>query len=153
MRQLMLFFVAVGVIALFVAGIVWGVESEQPRDSGSIVKLTYGPEREQFAFKAPVKGLDGPLGRCVVCHNIEKNGAPRVAPDLWGIVGAHKARAEWFAYSHALKQAKGSWTEKDLDEYLTKPSKFLPGTAKTLVGIPDKKERADIIAELKKLKD
>jgi len=40
--------------------------------------------------------------------------------------------------------------EADLDKYLTAPAKFLPGTTKTIVGISDAKERADIIAALKK---
>ena len=41
------------------------------------------------------------------------------------------------------------WTEADLDKYLTSPSKFLPGTTKTIVGIADAKERGDIIAAMK----
>jgi cytochrome c2 len=32
---------------------------------------------------------------------------------------------------------------------LTSPSKFLPGTSKTIIGIPDAEERADIVAALK----
>ncbi len=152
-RHLMSFLVAAGVIVIFLAGIVWAVETERPRDAGGIVKLSYGPIPEKHAFKAPVTGGDGPLGQCVVCHSLERNGAYRVAPGLWGILGADKARARWFAYSSALAGAPGAWTEADLDRYLTKPDRFLPGTRKTLVGIPDPERRAAIIAELKKLGD
>ena len=79
-------------------------------------------------------GANSALKPCVVCHSIEAGGPLRVAPSLHGIVGAKKARAEWYGYSPALRQAGGAWTEADLDKYLTAPAKFLPGTTKTIVG-------------------
>jgi len=60
------------------------------------------------------------------------------------------AEAEIRTPSPALRKAGGTWTEADLDKFLTAPSKFLPGTNKTLIGIADAKQRADIIAALKK---
>jgi cytochrome c len=101
-------------------------------------------------FEAVPVGAGGALKPCVVCHSVEAGGTLRSAPPLHGIVGAKKARTEWYGYSPALRQAGGTWTEADLDKYLTAPGKFLPGTAKTIVGIKDAKERADIIAALKK---
>jgi cytochrome c2 len=101
-------------------------------------------------FEAVPVGAGGALKPCVVCHSVEAGGPLRVAPSLNGIVGAKKARAEWYGYSPALRKAGGTWTEADLDKFLTAPGKFLPGTTKTIVGIPDAKERADIIAALKK---
>ena len=105
-----------------------------------------GPEGYRYAAE-PV-GRGGPADECVVCHSVEKNGPLRSAPPLWGIVGAEKARFEWYGYSQALAQADGTWTETALDEYLADPDAFLPGTAKTLIGIPDEQERADVIAYL-----
>jgi cytochrome c len=89
----------------------------------------------------------------VVCHSVEANGPLRSAPPLWGIVGADKARFEWYGYSQALAVADGVWTEAELDEYLTDPDAFLPGTAKTLIGIPDEQQRADVIAYLASLNE
>lgn len=102
-----------------------------------------------YTFKARPVGADGPLGECVVCHSVETGGPLRVAPPLHGIVGARKARANWYAYSAALRRAAGDWTEADLDKYLASPSTFLPGTTKPIAGIADPKQRADIIAALK----
>ncbi len=65
-------------------------------------------------------------------------------------VGARKARTPWYAYSAALQKAGDTWTEADLDKFLVSPSKFLPGTTKAILGYPDAKQRADIIAALKK---
>ncbi len=151
-RQAKSFLAAVGVIFIAVAGIAWAVATEKPGDPGGIAKVSYGPTPSEHPFKATVEGKDGPLGGCVVCHSIERRGTFRVAPGLWGIVGADKARAGWFAYSSALAKAEGTWTAEDLDTYLTKPNRFLPGTKKTLVGIPDAEKRAAIIGALEKLR-
>ena len=104
-------------------------------------------------YAAQPVGWDSPAGQCVVCHSLEKGGPARVAPSLWGIVGAEKGHAKGYGYSLALAKAGGTWTEHDLDEYLTAPSRFLPGTSKTISGVPNAKERADLIAFLGKLKD
>lgn len=106
-----------------------------------------------YRYAATPNGLDSPAAGCVVCHSIEKVGALRVAPNLWGIVGEKKARFSWYGYSPALAKAGGNWTEEDLDAYLTDPDGFLPGTTKTLIGIADPDERADLIAYLETLRD
>jgi cytochrome c len=106
---------------------------------------------ERYAAR-PV-GWDSPAGKCVVCHNLERGGPARVAPNLWGIVGAQKGREKGYGYSLALAKAGGVWSERDLDEYLTAPSRFLPGTTKSIAGMPNAKERAELIAFLGTLKD
>ena len=130
------------VIMAVVTGVIWAIRV-QP--AGAPGMHTAGP----YKFKALPVGADGPLRECVVCHSVEPGGPLRVGPPLHGIVGARKARADWYGYSPALRKAEGHWTEADLDKFLTSPSKFLPGTSKTVIGISDAKERADIIAALK----
>jgi len=95
-------------------------------------------------------GLDGPAGRCVVCHSLEQDGPFRVAPNLWGIVGADKARdRDGFAYSEALLKKGGTWTEEDLDEFLANASTFAPGSNKS-IRVADADERKKIIDYLMK---
>jgi len=105
-----------------------------------------------YRYEAEPVGRGGPADECVVCHSLERGGTLRSAPPLWGIVGADKARFEWYGYSQALAEAGGTWTEAELDAYLTDPDAFLPGTAKTLIGIPDAQQRAQVIAYLASLK-
>jgi cytochrome c len=143
MQRLGSYVVAAVVIVAVVAGIIWALRIEPLGASGP-------QTAEGTRFAATPAGADGPLKKCVVCHSVEAGGTLRVAPPLHGIVGARKARADWYGYSPALRKAEGKWTEADLDKFLTSPSKFLPGTTKTFLGIPDPKERADIIAALKK---
>jgi cytochrome c2 len=144
MQRIGAYVAAVAVSAAIVAGIIWALRIEPLAGHG--LRTAQGP----YNFEALPVGADGPLKPCVVCHSVEKDGPLRSAPPLYGIVGAQKARAEWFAYSPALRKAGGTWTEADLDKFLTAPSKFIPGTSKTIIGFPDPKQRADIIAALKK---
>lgn len=108
-------------------------------------------EGERYAAKPP--GWDSPAGKCVVCHSLEKGGLTKVAPNLWGIVGAPKGRTRGYGYSLALAHAGGVWTIPELNAYLIAPGQFLPGTTKTIAGVPDAAERARIIAFLATLKD
>jgi len=48
-----------------------------------------------------------------------------------------------------MKNSHIVWTEKTLDRFLTSPLKMVPGTAMTYDGVPDAKDRADLIAYLK----
>jgi cytochrome c2 len=109
--------------------------------------------RDDGRYPAKPWGWDGPAGKCVVCHSLERGGPARVAPNLWGVVGAPKGRAKGYGYSLALAKAGGVWTEKDLDQYLAAPSRFLPGTNKTIAGLPNAEERAKLINFLATLKD
>lgn len=109
--------------------------------------------RDDGRYASRPWGWDGPAGKCVVCHGLERGGPARVAPNLWGIVGAPKARAKGYGYSLALAKAGGVWTEKELDQYLAAPSRFLPGTNKTIAGLPSAEERAKLIGYLGTLKE
>ena len=98
-------------------------------------------------------GYDSAAGRCVVCHSLEKGGPFRIAPNLWGIVDAEKARDRaWYAYSPGLVRSGGTWTEKDLDLYLANADEFMPGTTKS-IRVLDEGERKEIIEFLKQMGD
>jgi len=136
------YLVATVIIVAVVAAVAWVVRAQPSAFPGL---QTVG----LYKFKAMPVGADGPLKECIVCHSVESGGPMRVGPPLHGIVGARKARTPWFAYSAALQKAGGVWTEEDIDKFLAAPSKYIPGTSKTILGIPDAKQRADIIAALK----
>lgn len=96
-------------------------------------------------------GLNTPAERCVVCHSLEKGGPFRVAPNLWGIVGADKARdSDWYAYSPALIEMEGVWTPEELDRFLADANAFAPGSTKS-IRVEDPEERQAIIDFLKEL--
>jgi len=139
-----------GVLTLIAIAVVIGVQAKRGFDAPVQAK-TLGPGNETFAFAADPTGRGGPANDCIVCHSFDKNGPLRSAPSLWGIVGAPKARADWFSYSMALRKKGGVWTEEDLEAFLANPSGFIPGTIKTLPPITDPARRKQLIAYLKTL--
>lgn len=84
--------------------------------------------------------------RCAACHSLDYNG---VGPAHRGVFGRPAAQAPGFAYSDALKALQWVWTEEALDRWLADPEKTAPGQ-RMGVNVPDAKERADLIAYLKK---
>jgi cytochrome c len=109
---------------------------------------TMAQAEETARFPPEPWGFGTPAERCVVCHSLEQGGPFRVAPNLWGIFNAEKARdRSWYAYSPALLKKGGLWTEQDLDAYLADADAYLPGTSKT-ISVPSPAERQEIIGFL-----
>ena len=85
---------------------------------------------------------------CAVCHSMTGHGT---GPNLKGVVGSAPAAKEGFAYSSSLKGlGDKKWTEGNLDKYLKSPADYAPGNAMAFAGIPNAKDRADLVAWLKK---
>ena len=84
--------------------------------------------------------------QCKMCH-----GGSVMGPTLNGVAGGPIAAKPGFAYSPALKNKGGTWTDAALDAFLKAPAQFAPGT-KMLIGVPSDQNRAAIITYLKTLK-
>jgi cytochrome c len=85
--------------------------------------------------------------RCLACHALAYD---RVGPRHCGLFGRRAGSVPGFAYSPAMKNAKIVWNETTLNRFLAKPLKMVPGSTMTYDGVPDAKERTDLIAYLKK---
>jgi cytochrome c len=85
-------------------------------------------------------------GRCLACHALQYD---RVGPRHCGLLGRRAGSVPGFSYSEAMKRSKIVWNEKTLNRFLAGPLKAVPGTTMTYAGVPDAKERADLIAYLK----
>jgi cytochrome c len=108
---------------------------------------------EKLLQTASVEKGEAAAKKCQACHTFEKNGPNRVGPNLWGVVGDHKGEGRGFNFSAAMKAKGGTWTDDDLNQFLTNPKGFVPGTAMGFAGIPKDSERADVIAYLHTLAD
>jgi len=96
------------------------------------------------------KGADV-FKKCGACHNAEKGGPNALGPNLWGVLGEGIGQgAGGFAFSDALKGKGGTWDWDKLNEWLTSPKKFAPGTKMTFAGLSKPEDRANVIAYLNK---
>lgn len=88
--------------------------------------------------------------RCLACHALAYD---RTGPRHCGLFGRRAGSVKGFHYSDAMLHSKIVWNEKTLDRFLANPLKAVPGTAMGYAGVPDRKERADLIAFLKRAND
>jgi len=108
---------------------------------------------EQLLANADVGRGENAAKKCAACHTFNKGGRPLVGPNLWGVVGRPKGSEAGFNYSAAIKSKGGNWTIDDINQFITNPKAFVPGTNMTFAGVPRATERADIIAYLNGLSD
>jgi cytochrome c len=108
---------------------------------------------EQLLANADMKRGENSAKKCQACHTFNKGGRNLVGPNLWGIVGRPRASEPGFNYSSAMKAKGGNWTIDDINQFITNPRGFVPGTNMTFAGIPRGSERADVIAYLNSLSD
>ncbi len=90
---------------------------------------------------------------CAACHNFEKGAGPKIGPPLWNVVGRDVASVPGFAYSDALKSKGGKWDFAKINEFITSPKTYAPGTKMTFAGEADPQKRADIIDYVHTLSD
>lgn len=93
---------------------------------------------------------------CEACHDGTKGGPNKIGPNLWGVVGRPIASHPGFDYSSGMKkfaEAHKDWTYQLLSDFITKPSKEVPGTKMPFAGIPELEKRANLLAYLRTLND
>ena len=86
--------------------------------------------------------------KCHACHNVGEGAKNSVGPELNGIVGRKAGSVEGYAYSEANKGSGITWDVATLDVYLKDPKAKVPGTKMAFPGLPNDKDRADVIAYL-----
>lgn len=90
--------------------------------------------------------------QCASCHIDTAEGARRLGPTLFGIVGRKTGAVEGFRYTEANRNAGWVWTTERLDEYLKNPRAMIPGTNMAFAGVRSDKDRADLVSYLATLK-
>ena len=87
--------------------------------------------------------------KCKSCHNADNGGKNSTGPALWNIVGRPIGQTTGFNYSTNMAAKGGTWGYAELDEYLTKPKKYIPKTKMLFIGLKKETDRAAVIEFLR----
>ena len=91
--------------------------------------------------------------KCAACHSINKDGANKIGPALYNVVGRKVGRVNGYKYSKALAAYDKEWTFEELNGYLKKPASYIKGTKMSFAGLRKEKDRASIIKYLNQNSD
>ncbi|MCR0985521.1 c-type cytochrome [Roseomonas populi] len=132
------------IAALVIGGLYFGAGQrsvERPR-------LSEGPINLLLA-DADVRAGARLFRQCAACHTIGRGAPDLNGPNLYGVLGAPIAgNRPNFAYTQALRSAGGEWDAERMDAWLRNPQGLVPGNRMTFTGMPNARERADLIAYL-----
>jgi len=90
--------------------------------------------------------------KCASCHMFDPAGTNNIGPGLFGVVGRPPGTHPGYSYDQAMQdfaKTHKAWTYDLLYQFLKAPGSFMPGTKMTFVGLPDPKDRIDVIAYLR----
>lgn len=87
---------------------------------------------------------------CRACHAAD-GAANEVGPGLRGVFGRKAGERDDFRYSPALKRSGITWTPQTMDAFLADPQKEIPANRMPYAGMPDARERADLIVYMQQV--
>lgn len=103
------------------------------------------PWAEVFAAADPAAG-EKVFKKCAACHKVD--GSNGTGPHLNGIVGRARGSVAGFTYSEAMAADQSPWTPELIEVFLLNPKADVKGTKMGFAGLPDIKDRANVIAYL-----
>ena len=121
------------------------VPEPEPFDVGEIKPVSEYLAEPRFQAADLNKGRRLFL-QCRACHSLEEGGQHKVGPNLYGMFGEVAASKEGYTYSPALTDSGIVWTPKALEEWLIRPSGFVPGNKMAFAGIKSESDRTDLLA-------
>ncbi len=125
--------------------IIQGPASTGAADTGPAVV----PIAALLAKADPGAGQADAQKLCGACHTLNGGGGNLVGPNLYGVIGQPIADKAGYAFSSALKGKKGPWTFDAMNDWLTDPKSYAPGTKMAFAGITSDRQRADVIDYLR----
>ena len=91
--------------------------------------------------------------KCAACYSIVKGGKNNIGPALWNVTGRQVGAIENYKYSKALATYGKDWTFEELNGYLLRPAKWIPGGKMSFAGLKNEKDRASVILYLNQNSD
>ena len=83
--------------------------------------------------------------KCAACHSIVENGANKIGPALWGVLGRAAGSLQDYKYSKAMAAYGKNWSFDEMNGFLIKPKDWIKGTKMSFAGLKKAKDRAAVI--------
>ena len=127
-------------------------------DAAQATLAVYQPEMsEEFILLLreadPATGEKVFMRKCSSCHDYLKEGGHGKGPHLWNLVPRTAGTIPGFEFSEAMQSSGHPWTLANLDYYLTRTDRAVPGLSMNFRGIRKDSTRADLIKFLWTLSD
>ncbi len=119
--------------------------------SGATAVATVIPDWGTIIPTTDIASGEAVFKKCASCHSIEKSGANKTGPALWGIMGSKPGvHGVGFNYSAAMKEygAANVWDFDTLYKFLENPKGVIKGTAMSYAGLKKSEDRVALIAYL-----
>lgn len=120
--------------------------------AGGAAEVVLPPDWGTVLPAADLAAGEAAFARCQACHDAHQGGADKIGPNLWGVVGGPVMHRAGFAYSDAMATHKAeapTWGYDQLDQFITAPGRYVPGTKMSFAGIRDQQTRINLIAYLR----
>ncbi|MFN3560120.1 MAG: c-type cytochrome [Brevundimonas sp.] len=120
--------------------------------AGGPAEVVLPPDWGTVLPTADLAAGEAAFARCQACHNVASGGADGIGPNLYGVVGGPVMHRAGFAYSEAMAGHKAeapTWGYDQLDQFITAPGRYVPGTKMSFAGIRDQQTRINLIAWLR----
>ena len=85
---------------------------------------------------------------CAACHSLER-GANGVGPTLNGVFDRKAGELAEYRYSPAMKRSALPWSARTLDIFMADPQREIKGNRMPYSGLPEARDRTDLIEYLK----
>lgn len=128
------------------------VDAPEEAAGGAAEEAVLPPDWGTLLPTADLAAGEAAFARCKSCHTVNAGGANGIGPNLFGVVGGPVTHSAGFAYSDAMIAHKGeapAWGLDELDQFLTAPGRYVPGTKMSFAGIRDTQTRVNLIAWLR----
>lgn len=106
-----------------------------------------------FAQGDAVVGENTFKKKCRLCHTYTKGDKAKIGPNLFNVHNRKAGLFEGYKYSKGLIAADLTWDDATLDAYLLKPRDVVKKGKMIFAGFKKEKDRNNVIAYLKTLKE
>lgn len=86
---------------------------------------------------------------CRSCHAVDKDAPNPVGPSLHGVFGRPAGSHRDFRYSPAMRRSGITWDAKSLDAFIADPQKTVPANRMPFDGVPNARDRADLLSYMR----